>query len=140
MIGLLTGLGLSQRLASILAPLIGLAVVLALCAALWARGNHYRDQRDVARAETKACEAEHAVTRQSVETLDAVIEDLNERALARAEAYAEGQAEAQKRSAELAKLSAESDRRIEALRAAAREQVNGDCPVPSALRDLASGL
>ena len=140
MIGLLTGFGLSQRLASILAPLIGLAVVLALCAALWVRGNHYKDQRDVARAEVAAEEARHAVTRQSVETLDAVIVDLNNRALARAEAYAEGQAEAQKRSAELAKLSAESDRRIEALRKAAREQVNGDCPVPANLAELAKGL
>lgn len=102
-------------------------------------GDAKRDLEDK-RNQLATCEAQHAVTRQSVDTLDAVIEDLNERALARAEAYAEGQAEAQKRSAELAKLSAESDRRIEALRAAAREQVNGDCPVPPELRALAEGL
>lgn len=92
------------------------------------------------RNELATCEAQHAVTRQSVDTLDAVITDLNNRALARAEAYAQGIEEAEKRSAELAKLSAESDRRIEALRKAAREQVNGDCPTPPELKALAEGL
>ncbi len=92
------------------------------------------------RNELATCEAQHAVTRQSVDTLDAVITDLNNRALARAEAYAQGIEEAEKRSAELAKLSAESDQRIAALRAAAREQVNGDCPTPPDLAELAKGL
>lgn len=76
MIGLLTGLGLSHRLASILAPLIGLAVVLALCAALWVRGNHYKDQRDVARAEVAAEEARHAVTIASLDALASEMQNM----------------------------------------------------------------
>jgi hypothetical protein len=118
-------------------------VIIALCLALafvcW-RADTFSDRLERSRNELATCEAQHAVTRQSVDTLDAVITDLNNRALARAEAYAQGIEEAEKRSAELAKLSAESDRRIAELRAAAREQVNGDCPVPPALRDLAAGL
>jgi septal ring factor EnvC (AmiA/AmiB activator) len=92
------------------------------------------------RNELATCEARHAVTRQSISTLEATIEQLNERALSRAEAYAAAQTEAAKRSAELAKLSRESDQRINRLRKLAREQVNGDCPVPDELRELAKGL
>lgn len=119
----------------------GVALVLLLAVIVQTvRLNDAKSDLETKRNELATCEAQHAVTRQSVGTLEAVIEDLNERALARAEAYAEGQAEAQKRSAELAKLSAESDKRIAALRAAAREQVNGDCPTPAELRRLAEGL
>lgn len=139
-VGLLTAAGLSKRVAGILAPVLTISVVCAVVWALWARGSEYRDERDLARAEKAAEVARHAVTRQSVSTLEAVIEDLNERALARAEAYAAAQGVAAKRSAELAKLSQESDKRIAALRQAAREQYNGDCPVPDAIRELAEGL
>ncbi len=119
----------------------GVALVLLLAVIVQTvRLNDAKSDLETKRNELATCEAQHAVTRQSVDTLEAVIEDLNNRALARAEAYAEGQAEAQKRSAELAKLSAESDKRIAALRAAAREQVNGDCPVPANLAELAKGL
>lgn len=119
----------------------GLAIVLLIAVAVQTvRLSSAQEALETKRNELAAEQARHAVTRQSVDTLDAVIADLNNRALARAEAYAQGQAEAQKRSAELAKLSAESDKRIEALRRAAREQVNGDCPVPDSLRDLAHDL
>ena len=76
MIGILTSLGLSQRVAGILAPLIGLAVVLALCAALWARGNGYRAERDVARANLAKSEAQHAVTIASLDALAAEMQNM----------------------------------------------------------------
>lgn len=62
-------LGLSQGLGKLLAPLLGLALVLALCVALWQRGNGYRDQRDVARAQFEKSEAQHAVTLASLDAL-----------------------------------------------------------------------
>jgi ABC-type molybdate transport system substrate-binding protein len=116
-----------------LSALIALAVV-------WMLYKAETRSHDRTRASLATEQARHAVTRQSVDTLDAVIEDLNERALARAEAYAAAQGVAAKRSAELAELSRESDKRIAALRQAAREQYNGDCPVPDAIRELAEGL
>jgi len=116
--------------------LVLLLAVIVQTVRLSAANEALEDKRN----ELATCEAQHAVTRQSVRALESVIEDLNNRALARAEAYAQGIEEAEKRSAELAKLSAESDRRIAELRKAAREQVNGDCPVPDRLRALAENL
>jgi outer membrane murein-binding lipoprotein Lpp len=98
------------------------------------------DEIEEQRNKVARCEAQHAVTRQSVSTLEAVIDDLNERALARGEAYAAAKAEAAKAETKLDALAVESDRRISALRAAAREQYNGDCPVPDDVRKLAEGL
>jgi outer membrane murein-binding lipoprotein Lpp len=98
------------------------------------------DDLEDARNKTARCEAQHAVTRQSVSMLEAVIDDLNERALARGEAYAAAKVEAAKAETKLDALAVQSDRQIEALRRAAREQYNGDCPVPETVRDLARGL
>ena len=49
LIGLLLRAGLSQRLAKLLGIAIPVVVAIALLGALWARGNHYRGQRDDAR-------------------------------------------------------------------------------------------
>jgi outer membrane murein-binding lipoprotein Lpp len=98
------------------------------------------DEIEEQRNKVARCEAQHAVTRQSVSTLEAVIDDLNERALARGEAYAAAKVEAARNEVKLDALAVESDRRIASLRAAAREQYNGDCPVPDAVRELAEGL
>lgn len=125
-------------------PFQALAIVAAGLAAMLfvqtMRLDGAKDALEAKRTELANCEAQHAVTRQSVRALESVIDDLNSRALARGEAYAQGLEEAEKRAVELAKLSAESDRRIDALRRAAREQVNGDCPVPAKLRELADDL
>ena len=118
-----------------------LAIVLLIAVAVQTvRLSSAQEALETKRNELAAEQARHAVTRQSVDTLDAVIADLNERSLARAEAYAEGQAVAAKRAADLAESRQQSEKQIAELRKLAREQVNGDCPVPDVLRDLAGGL
>lgn len=119
----------------------GLALVLLLAVIVQTvRLGDANEALEDKRNELATCEAQHAVTRQSVDTLDAVIEDLNERALARGEAYEAAKAEATRNEAKLEVLAEESDRRISELRKLAREQVNGDCPTPPELRALAEGL
>ena len=119
----------------------GLAIVLLIAVAVQTvRLSSAQEALETKRNELAAEQARHAVTRQSVDTLDAVIADLNERSLARAEAYAEGQAVAAKRAADLAESRQQSEKQIAELRKAAREQVNGDCPVPDDIRALAESL
>lgn len=83
-------------------------------------------------------EARHAVTRQSVGTLEKVIADLNEQAEKRAAAFAEAQEMAEKRESELAAARRSSNAAIARLRALSQRE--GQCAVPDDLRDLAEGL
>lgn len=117
----------------------GVTVALLLFAGIqtWRLSNAKGDLEDK-RNELATCEARHAVTRQSVETLEAEIADLNEQAEQRAEAFAEAQELAKEREKELERARAGSDAVIKRLRAlAARE---GQCAVPDDLRELAEGL
>jgi hypothetical protein len=116
-----------------------LALFLALGVVMW-RADAISDQRDALRDKLAASDAKLAVSKASIDTLTASITELNNRALASAQAYAAAKVEAAKASARLDALSRESDRRIAALRAAAKEQYNGDCPTPEALAELAKGL
>ncbi len=71
LIALFAKMGASQRVARLLA--VGVPIVLAaLCVAfLWARGTHYRDQRDTARAQIETVNAKLAVSNASIAELQA---------------------------------------------------------------------
>lgn len=114
-----------------------LLVGLAICWVGWSRTAD--DLNDQIKA-NGALELKLGVSNASIDSLTATITELNSRALANAQAYAAAKAEAAKASAKLDVLSQESDKRIAALRAAAKEQYNGDCPVPDRLKKLAEGL
>ena len=66
---ILANLGLSQRLSRTLAVLMPLALLAALTAALWLRGDHYREQRDTARAQVETVNAKLTVSNASIAEL-----------------------------------------------------------------------
>ena len=68
---ILANLGLSQRLSRTLAVLMPLALLAALTAALWLRGDHYREQRDTARAQVETVNAKLTVSNASIAELQA---------------------------------------------------------------------
>ena len=103
----------------------------------WSNGR--KDDRNEAMMRELATEtARHAVTRQSVGTLEAVIADLNAQAGQRAEAFADAQELAAEREKELAGLRRSSDAVVSRLRALSERE--GQCAVPEDLRELAEGL
>lgn len=116
---------------------IAVAFAIALGIVAW-RADAISGQRDHYRDAYSMEQARHAVTRQSVDTLEAVIADLNEQAEKRAEAYAEAQEMAQEREKELAAARRSSDATIARLRELAERE--GECAVPDDLRELAEGL
>jgi cell division protein FtsB len=116
---------------------IALALAIALGVVMW-RADAISDDRERLRNALATEEARHAVTRQSVGTLEAVIADLNEQAEQRAEVFAEAQELAQEREKELAAARIGSERVIARLRALAATK--GQCAVPDDLRELADGL
>lgn len=97
-----------------------------------------QDALEDKRNELATCEARHAVTRQSVATLERQIADLNEVAEQRAEAFAEAQELAREREAELEQAREESSARIARLRELAKRP--GQCATPDELRELARDL
>lgn len=115
-----------------------LGIALVVIGVLW-WSNTAKDRRIERQEAALATErAQHAVTRQSVGTLEKVIADLNKQAEQRAEAFAEAQELAEKREKELAAARGRSETLIARLRAlSARE---GQCAVPDDLRELAEGL
>lgn len=116
---------------------VGLAVALGIV--MW-RADAISEDRDALRDSLAQEEARHAVTRQSVGTLEAVIEDLNEQAEQRAEAFAEAQELAKERDKELARLAKSSNAKIERLRRIAERGSNGSCEVPADLARELEGL
>jgi hypothetical protein len=66
-VSLLTAAGLSQRLARIAAPVIGIALLIALVWALWARGNGFKEDLQVAKADLREANAELALLRTDAE-------------------------------------------------------------------------
>lgn len=116
------------------------AVLLIALIACWVGWSHAANQRDEQIRDNGALRLKLGVSNASIDSLTATITELNNRALANAQAYAAAKAEAAKASAKLDVLSQESDKRIAALRAAAKEQYNGDCPLPDSLAKLAEGL
>jgi chromosome segregation ATPase len=116
---------------------VALGFAIALGVVMW-RADAISGQRDHYRDAYSMEQARHAVTRQSVEALTTAVEDLNEQAEQRAEAFAEAQELAEKREKELERARRSSDATIASLRQlAARE---GQCATPSDLAELAEGL
>ena len=113
------------------------ALLIALGVVMW-RADAISADREKLRNALATEQARHAVTRQSVGTLEAVIADLNEQAEQRAEAFAEAQELAKEREKELERARRSSDAAIARLRALSQRE--GVCAVPDELRDLAGGL
>lgn len=65
--GLLTAVGLPQAVARVLAPLIAIALAIALVWSLWARGEGFKGERDEARSELSQANAELALLRTDAE-------------------------------------------------------------------------
>lgn len=116
---------------------VGLALAAALGVVMW-RADVISGERDDLRDALAMEQAKHAVTRQSVATLEETIEDLNAQAEQRAQAYAEAQQLAQEREKELAAARRSSNAVIARLRELAKRE--GQCAVPDDLRELAEGL
>lgn len=119
--------------------LIAVGFAIALGIVMW-RADAIAEQRDALRDRLAQEEARHAVTRQSVATLEDVIADLNEQAEQRAEAFAEAQELAKERDKELARLAKSSNAKIERLRRIAERGSNGSCEVPADLARELEGL
>lgn len=119
--------------------LSGIIAALALAVGLLWWSNGRKDDRiDDLTRDLGAEAARHAVTRQSVATLQDTIAELNEMAEQRAEAFAEAQELAKEREKELAAARRSSDATIARLRELAGH--GGKCAVPDELRELAEGL
>ena len=115
-----------------------LGIALVAIGILWWSNNAKAGHIEGLQKDLAGEEARHAVTRQSVGTLEAVIADLNEQVEQRAAAFAEAQQLAEKRESELAAARRTSDAAIARLRDLARR--GGQCAVPDDLRELAEGL
>lgn len=115
-----------------------LGVALVAIGILWWSNNAKADRIEGLQKDLAGEEARHAVTRQSVDALEAVIADLNEQAEQRAAAFAEAQQLAEKRESELAAARRSSDAAIARLRTLSQRA--GQCAVPDDLRELAEGL
>ena len=115
-----------------------LGIALVAIGILWWSNNAKAGHIEGLQKDLAGEEARHAVTRQSVGTLEAVIADLNEQVEQRAAAFAEAQQLAEKRESELAAARRSSNAAIARLRALSQRE--GQCAVPDDLRDLAEGL
>lgn len=115
-----------------------LGIALVAIGILWWSNSAKAERIEGLQKDLAGEEARHAVTRQSVGTLEKVIADLNEQAEKRAAAFAEAQEMAEKRESELAAARRSSDASIARLRALSQRE--GQCAVPDDLRDLAEGL
>ena len=115
-----------------------LGIALVAIGILWWANGAKAERIEGLQKDLAGEEARHAVPRQSVDALEAVIADLNEQAEQRAAAFAEAQEMAEKREGELAAARRSSDAAIARLRALSQRE--GQCAAPDDLRDLAEGL
>lgn len=115
-----------------------LGIALVAIGILWWSNSAKADRIEGLQKDLAGEEARHAVTRQSVGALEAVIADLNEQAEQRAAAFSEAQQLAEKRESELAVARRTSDAAIARLRSLSQRE--GQCAVPDDLRELAEGL
>lgn len=121
------------------APVI--AALLALAVYQHLRIRHWIGQGDILNRALHAEQAGHAVTRQSVATLQTALAEKNAETDARGAAYAEIKA-ADAKDVAAADRARDGDRgRIETLRAIAKAAERpGGCPAPPALRASLEGL
>lgn len=141
LISLFASLGVSQRFAKVLA--IGVPIVLAalFVAFLWARGTHYKDQRDTARAQVEAVNARLSVSNSSIALLQSKIADMNAVTDKQAAEYATAQKQASTDRQKLSEQAKGSDALIGRLRARAAQSGGACVPVvPDDLKREAKGL
>lgn len=115
-----------------------LGIALVVIGILWWSNGRKDDRIEGLQKDLAGEEARHAVTRQSVATLEQAIADQNLVIEQRAEAFAEAQQLAEKREKEMEAARRSSDRTIARLRSLAGRE--GQCAVPDDLRKLAEGL
>ena len=135
LIALFARAGLSQGLSRVLGFVVPLGLAALILGLLWARGTHYEDQRDTARAQVDAVNAKLAVSNASIATLQSSIAEQNAAIDKQSAAYTAAKKQADADQVKLADQAKSSDQQIARFRELAAKKGDGKCEAPAALLD-----